>query len=97
MAKDFFKDKTEWKLINGDMANKEPLGYCCYYQHYGYLTKGMIEEHKCLIKNCVHFKKNTQHKHWKRKEELKALKKAKRAGQSTYEFEGKIYLITKKI
>ena len=88
---------TEWKLINGDYASKEPLGYCCYYQHSGYLTKGMISEKKCLSKGCVHFRKNMNHKYWRRKEELKALKKAKKKGQVTYEFEGKKYLVNKNI
>ena len=97
MAQDFFKPRKEWKLINGDFTTDIPYGHCCFWKHSGYLTKGMLNTHKCIEKNCVHFRKNTEHPFFVRKEQIKVLKKAKKNGNSTYEFNGKTYLVTKEI
>ena len=94
MAKDYFSEKKEeWRLINGDFTNREPLAYCCERFHRGYLTKNLIDSHQCLQKQCMHLHKNESHSYWEQRARAKAIKKAKKKGKITYEYDGKTYLI----
>ena len=98
MQKDIFKKtKEKWKLITGAITGQTPYGYCYYKNHRGYLTKALIKEHQCTAKQCRYFRKNDDHPHWKRKEQIKALQKAKKNGESTYSYNGKIYLVSEKV
>lgn len=83
-----FKEKNSYKLIDGKYTINEPYGYCCCNYHRGYLSKKILENKKCTSKSCYHFKKNEYHPHWIRKEQLKALKQAKKEGKDFYIFNG---------
>ena len=91
----FSEEKMDYKLINNVWSTKLPVAFCCYPLHRGYLTKGLMDKHECIKKNCPHFRKNETHPYWIQKAHTKAIRKAKKDGKSTYEFNGKTYLLEK--
>lgn len=82
-----------YNLINGGYTSKEPLGYCSFYKHVGYITENILNKKDCVSKGCAYFTRNEQHPYWVNKNRIKAIKKAKKAGKLTYEFNGKKYLL----
>lgn len=97
--KDLFSEPKSglYKLIDGMKTNQLPIGYCCYSEHRGYLTKSLMQSKECNKKCCRHFKKNMEHPWWQRKERIKALKNAKKDGKLMYVFNGNYYLVDAKI
>lgn len=69
----------EYKVIDGNYTNRNPVGYCSYYK--GYLTSKLVKLHKCDKRGCKRLCKY-DHPYWreeeikrKRKREMKKLKK----------------------
>lgn len=91
-----FDEKSEWLLLDSNVTNKEPVGYCCYKNHQGYVSQNILKEKQCLRKECACLIKNENHPYWKERERIKALKKAKKQEHYTYTAGGKTYLATKK-
>lgn len=90
-----FDDKSEWLLLDSNVTNKEPVGYCCYRNHRGYISQNILKEKQCLRKECTCLIKNENHPYWKERERIKALKRAKKQESYTYTVGGKTYLTTK--
>lgn len=44
------------------------VGYCSNQLHRGYLSKRLLEEHKCLEKECRYLKKIHSNSYWRKKE-----------------------------
>jgi hypothetical protein len=89
-------DKDYYRLINGMIVTKEPMGYCWNHLHKGYLTKNLVDSKECRKKNCRCLILNENHGYviqLKQKKREKAERKAREKGLSFYEFEGVKYLI----
>lgn len=94
MIDNLFKKREYYKLINRDITNKIPYGYCNYYLHRGYLSKNLMDKKGCREKQCKYLVKNEGHPYFEIKARNKLIKKAKKDGKSTYVYNGVTYLIT---
>lgn len=70
------------------------MGYCAFQGHKGYITKKMHDHKNCSGKGCRYFIKNEDHGYWFQKEMHRAEAKARRKGEPTYTFRGKVYKTT---
>lgn len=79
------------KLLGGRTELLRPttvVGWCKYDQHPGALTARILKEHRCLEKQCWHFRKNEDALYWKLCEEearKKEQKKLERQAQKAKE------------
>ena len=90
-----FDEKSEWLLLDANVTNKKPVGYCCCKLHPGYISQNLLKEKQCLQKSCACLTKNENHPYWKKRDRIKALKKAKKQEHYTYTANGKTYLTGK--
>jgi len=56
---------------------KDPVAYCHYWRHKGFLGKNMMKQHQCLSKECKYLEKIESHSFWKRRR-LRNLNKRKK-------------------
>lgn len=91
-----FTKRNTYKLINKDITNKIPFGYCNCILHKGYLTKNLIDKKQCICKKCKHYIQNTNHPYYVQKMQAKAKAKARKKGMLTYEFNGVTYILDDK-
>lgn len=76
-------NSSTYKLIDNNISQKMPVGYCCYFLHQGYLSTSLLKRHKCLHKGqkgyCNFLKINYDHPYMIKtlfeKEKLKSKKK----------------------
>lgn len=67
-----FDDEKVYRTIDGSWCQKgKILGYCWSDLHKGYLTKKLIDGHRCLEKQCFGFQKYPEAPYWIQKEESK--------------------------
>jgi len=52
------------RLINGKPSTKTPIGYCHSTVHPGYLSKSLIESHKCIGNQCHYFQRYESQPFW---------------------------------
>lgn len=62
---------------------KDPVAYCHYIKHRGFLTPSMMKTHGCLRKQCRHLEKIEEHPHWEARRQRK--QSAKRSKQELME------------
>ena len=67
-------DSNTYISIDGNPVN-EPVAYCHYRKHRGYLTPNLIKTHGCAKKQCQRMEK-LDCKYWEEKKERKKLSKA---------------------
>lgn len=91
-----FTKKNTYRLINKDITNKLPFGYCNCMLHKGYLTKNLIDNKKCICKGCKHYIQNPNHPYYVQRMQAKAKAKARKKGMLTYEFNGVTYILDDK-
>lgn len=74
----------EYRVIDGNYTNRNPVGYCSYYK--GYLTSKLVKLHKCDKRGCGRLCKY-DHPYWKEEEikrkRKKEMKKLKKGGRTT--------------
>ena len=62
--------------INGKPCSEgKRIGYCWSKCHKGYVTKAILDEHKCIEKNCDAFQKYEDAQYWKDKEKQRQKRK----------------------
>ena len=72
------------RYIDRKYRTKDPIGYCWYYMHRGYLNTKLMREHECLEKECKYLQKYETHPYWeevereKEKKRLRKIEKKKR-------------------
>lgn len=74
-------DLIETTIITGAhifISEKLIVGYCHYYKHKGTVTKKILKNHKCVIKDCHYFEKYADNSYWKNVEQKKAIQLKKR-------------------
>ena len=81
MEDSLFKDYIDTKLITGErlfIARKDVVGYCHYPQHRGAITKSILKNHECVLKECHYFEKCKNIPYWEGIEQQKASKQRKK-------------------
>lgn len=63
--------KRNRTISGGNCTEGQRLGYCWMEKHPGYITKQILEEHKCIEKNCSFFQKYPDAPYWREKEKRK--------------------------
>lgn len=66
------------KLLNGQVMNitlREIVGYCHYTHHCGEVSKKLLQDHKCLEKNCPLLEKYWANPFWMEREKLEEIKR----------------------
>ena len=58
----------EFKTIDGNYTNKNPVGYCKYKK--AYLTLAQMKTHRCTSRQCKRLIKRN-HEYWNRKSDKK--------------------------
>lgn len=62
--------------INGKHCSEgKRIGYCWSKCHRGYITKAILDEHKCIEKKCDAFQKYDDAQYWKEKEKQRQKRK----------------------
>lgn len=77
-----------------EIANVKIVGFCHNLIHPGKMTRKIMEEHDCLVKNCKFFEKNNESPYWaaeekkkRQKEERKQIQQAKKEAAQKLEDE----------
>ena len=74
----------EYKTMDGNLSNKNPVGYCTCYMHEGYITKNMAKTHNCSGKCCKYLIKNDWSRYWKFHDTVVTMKKYKKVLRKKY-------------
>lgn len=73
------KNYKNYTTVNGGKCTVgQRIGYCWLEKHRGYITKQILEEHKCIEKNCSFFQKYEDAQYWKEKEKRKKLRQERK-------------------
>lgn len=73
------KNYKNYTTVNGGKCTVgQRVGYCWLDKHRGYITKQILEEHKCIEKNCSFFQKYEDAPYWKEKEKRKKLRQERK-------------------
>ena len=70
------KNFRNYTTVNGGKCDiGQRIGYCWLEKHRGYITKQILEEHRCIEKNCRFFQKYEDAQYWREKEKQRKLRK----------------------
>lgn len=73
------KNYKVYTTINGGKCSVgQRIGYCWLDKHSGYITKQILDEHKCIEKECSFFQKYEDAPYWIEKEKRKKLRKERK-------------------
>ena len=83
-----FQTEQYYKCIDGRKRKRGIIGYCHNLTHLGYVTSKIIEEHKCIEKDCPFLSKYEETSYWRNLEN----KRRKRKEYKQNKQQEKIYL-----
>lgn len=73
------KNFRNYTTVNGGRCDvRQRIGYCWLEKHRGYITKQILEEHRCIEKNCNFFQKYEDAQYWQEKEKQRKLRKQRK-------------------
>ena len=68
----------EFTMFDTTISNKLPVGYCHLQSHKGLVSKNMLDNRKCVAKQCPYLERFESHQYWIQRNQLKEKKKQKK-------------------